>query len=273
MTRKLFVAFVLMLSLIGCAHRHVDLSADPQTAVERARARSLPFAMQASYTVHIRSAKGVATTRGLMILSRPASFRVEVMGAMGTPLVSAISDGRGLAVYNGQIPAFYRTDNAVAALAALSGGAVRLDDALDLLSGTLPLRDAPVLKAETTEAGVAITLQGREDVLVDALIDPDSGLMRTVGVRRGDEPPLLSLTYGEAVKVGKTKMPRSVSLDVPSLDLSVEITVSGWEELGVVPDAFSTAAPGSMTALDLVAAVNEAIEKRSAAQQDARPEP
>ena len=78
---------------------------------------------------------------------------------------------------------------------------------------------------------------------------------------------------GRAVKVGRSQLPGSFTLDVPALDLGVTITVDSWDELGQIPDVFTLTPPAGAAQKDLLQALQEEAVKRWVESVEPRPQP
>ena len=266
--RRLAIAALLGLgALAACGPKRGPTIDDPAAFLAHARARDVPFALQARFSVRIQTEKGDLSTTGGMLLHQPDRLRVEVYSPVGTPLLYLVSDGRALHLWDQTKETFYRGDDAVGVLAELAGGAVGLPDVVALLTGTLPLAEATVLAVESLDEGVVVALQGREGVWVRAIVDPRTELLRSMALYEGAPPPsvaevpsaeaLLSVTYTDLIRVGKSRLPEEIALSVPSLGLNVEVEVVSWDELGRIPDAFGFQPPTGATELDLIKTLQE----------------
>ncbi len=271
--RTLIHASILGCALLfGCAHRSSGGAADPTEVLAAARAARQPFALRGAFSVTLRRGDTSVSTRGAMVLHEPDQFRVEVMGPVGTPLVIVASDGRALNVYSAQNMTLYQGSNAPAALRELTGGALTLADVVRVLTGHLPLPGAEVRSQSVDEAGVMVTLAGPEGAEVSAHLNPKTALMNDLSVSRAGES-MLKLSYGRAVKVGRSQLPGSFTLDVPALDLGVTITVDSWDELGQIPDVFTLTPPAGAEQKDLLQALQEEAVKRGVESVEPRPQP
>lgn len=271
--RTLLHASILACALLsGCAHRASGGAADPTEVLAAARAARQPFALRGAFSVTLRRGDTSVSTRGALVLHEPDQFRVEVMGPVGTPLVIVASDGRALNVWSAQNMTFYRGPNAPAALRELTGGALALADVVKVLTGQLPLPAAEVRSQAVDEAGVAVTLAAPEGAEVGAHLDPKTALLRDLSVSRAGQS-LLTLSYGRAVKVGRSQLPGAFELDVPALDLGLSIRMESWDELGQIPDVFTLAPPPGAEQKDLVEALEEEAVKRGVEGAEPRPQP
>lgn len=262
--RTLFLA--LLIGVTACAKRAETPVADPAAVLAEARARRVPFALRGAFSVTLEREGAELGTRGGLVLHPPDRFRVEVLGPVGTPLVILASDGVALHVWNAQDQVFYRGDDAGAVLEELTGGAVTLADVVRLLTGTLPLPDAPVRSATADGRDVSVVLEGGEGVTVLAQIDGRSALLQEIAVRRA-LTRLLTLTYGDPTRVGRQVLPGLIELEVPALPLTAKVEMESWDELGQIPEVFSLSPPSGAAVEDLVASL------KAAAEEAGRPRP
>lgn len=252
-----------LLLLSGCAHRGGGPAvSDPAAVVARARAAAMPFALQARYAVDIHQGNREISTRGGLVLDRGARFRVEVFGPLGTPALVLASDGTALHVWNQSNSTFYRGDQAKAALETLTGGGVGLADLGRILTGRVPLPGAPVLSASADGDAVALSLDAGGGAVLDARIDPKSGLLSRLSVQRAGEPAQVAVDYGRSVRVGGERLPATLTLAVAALDLEVELRFESWDQLGQIPDVFSLAPPPGSVEKDLLESLKEAAERQ-----------
>lgn len=252
--------FSSILGLSACGKRAPSAAADPAEVLARARERSLPFALRGAFSVTIHRGDAELSTRGGLVLHAPDRFRVEVLGAVGTPALIVASDGEAIDVWSAQDQIFYSGPDASAVLAELSGGAVRLDDVVRVLTATLPLPDAPVASATLDGRDADLVIDAAPGVQLWAQVDGRSGLLSSMRVVR-DAASLIEASYPSTKRIGRTELPWELSLEVPSLQLRVDIDMQSWDELGQVPEVFDLTAPEGATEKDLVTALKEAAAK------------
>lgn len=255
--------FALSLGLVACAKGGPAGAADPTEVLAEARARKLPFALRGAFSVTIHRGEADLSTRGGLVLHAPDQFRVEVLGPVGTPALIVASDGAAINVWNAQDQIYYSGPDAAAVLAELSGGAVQLSDVVRVLTATLPMPAAPVASSSPEGRAAAYVLSGPEGVQLRARVDGRSGLVQQLTVER-EGAALLSASYPGTKKIGRTELPTEMTLDVPALQLKVDISMQSWDELGQVPDVFDLAAPSGATVKDLVTTLREAADKAGA---------
>lgn len=252
----------LCLFLLACGPKTPTATGpmDPAAVLAAARAPLEAAPLRASYGIKISSASGTVATRGSLLLLAPDHFRVDILGGLGTPVVSLICDGAALAVWDGRSSAFYRADDAVGALGVATLGAVKLSDAVALLSGRLPLPDAEQLGAGAADGAVSLLLQPVEGVRAAAVIDGSTALLRALTLTREGQDPAVILEYGPPDKDSPRPLPGSLTAHAPSLGLQVEIDFKSWELLEAAPPAFNTQPPGKLVAQDLIGKLKEMSE-------------
>lgn len=258
MMRRLLLTFTLLLA--GCAKHDAGSGADPATLLAEARARSLPYALRGSFSVTLRRGDAEVSTRGGMVLHAPDQFRVEINGPVGTPAVIVASDGTAINVWDATKQVYYSGPDAASVLGELTGGAVSLSDVVRVLTATLPLPEATVASSSVEGHDLSLVMTGAQEVSVAAMVDGRTSLLRTLDVRRAQDP-LVHLSYGRGKRVGKMTLPWEFSLDAPSLDLGLDIEMESWDELGQVPQVFNLTAPKGATEKDLVESLKESAEK------------
>ena len=266
--RATTTAALAALMVAGGCRRGPEAPVDQSSAgvIAAARARAVPRALQAGFSVTLKGTATEGTTRGGLVLHQPDNLRVDIFTPLNTPLAYIASDGQALHAWLQQERVFFRGDDASAVLDETLGGLGGVGDAVDLLTGTLPLEDAEVLDARyDEEAGLLqVVLQGPRDVEVRAGLET-SGALRTLDiVQPGDEAPavLVEVDYPDYVRVEGHDLPAEISLHAPSLGWTVGIKVDTWNVLGQIPEVFTLAPPPGAAERDLVEALQEMAARR-----------
>jgi hypothetical protein len=251
----------------GAARRRgPSASADELEALVSAmRGADAPFALQGRFSVRLESPGVSGTTKGALVLHQPDRFRIEIHSPFGTPMVLIASDGQALHAWAAKDNRFFRGDDAAAVLSQLTAGAVALSDVNAMLTGALPLPQAPVLDlAEDDEGLVRLTLAGPEAVQVRAVLDPRTQRTRQLRVLRAEGPgagpvpglptgeTLLQVDYLEVARVGRSLLPEQLRVSLPTLGWSLELEFLSWDELGRIPEVFALTPPPGATERDLV---------------------
>jgi hypothetical protein len=246
----------MLLALLACVHKGLPPSprADELDAIlARATSRVLPApGVKATFRIDVRWREEGGSTVGAFVLHPPDDLRVEIMTPLHTPLVLAATDGTAVHAYLAKGNVFLRGDDAVDALEAFAGGAIRPDDLIDLLAGIPPLDgSAPVWK-EGIPGGVRATYEGPAGTTVRIDVDAPTAALRSFEVHYGDEQ-LFVATYGEPVKGA----PYPRSLRVRSTRLALALDFQHWEELGAAPNVFLLTPPPNSVERDLLEALEE----------------
>lgn len=283
----------LLLSLLGmtvllpsCAPRRAAQRAFDQSGetlmvtVDAVRAAKAPFALQGRFSVRLESPGASGTVQGALILHQPDRFRIELLTPFGTPLFYVASDGRALNAWAQRDGIYYQGDDARRVLDELTGGAVALSDVNALLTGLLPLPDAPIIGLSEDDDGmVQVVLQAPDRVRVLAVLDPKEELTRELRVVRVDSESTLPITdeavpkgetlvevrYLESMRVGRTRLPEDVVVSLPTLGWTLELAFQSWDELGQIPEVFDLPPPPGATVMDLVETLQALAEQRGAA--------
>lgn len=287
---RLVEGLVLALVLPACragardaTRRSPDMALDQlMVTVDAVRAAQAPFALQGRFSVRLESPGSSGSTKGALILHRPDRFRIELLTPLGTPLLYLASNGKALHAWSQRDGRFYRGDDAGQVLAQLTGGAVGLADVNALLTGMLPLPDAPIVSVDEDEQGmVRLSLQAPQDVRVLAILDPHELITRELRVVRldpGEDLPvqgmsdgvltggetLVEVRYAEVKRVGGNRLPEQILVSLPTLGWSLELEFLSWDELGQIPEVFELVPPAGAVEADLVATLRELAEKQAA---------
>ncbi len=269
----------------ACAPRRaardaLDRSDDAlMVTVDAVRGAKAPFALRGRFSVRLDSPGASGTVQGAVILHQPDRFRVELLTPFGTPLLYVASNGSALHAWSQRDGVFYRGNDAARVLDQLTGGAVGLADVNAVLTGMLPLPDAPVeALSEDDEGMVRLTLQAPNDVQLRAVLDPKEELTRELlVVRTGQEPSLplaagimptgetmVEVRYDETRRVGRNRLPERVKVSLPTLGWTLDLDFQSWDELGQIPEVFELAPPNGALEQDLVETLRDLAEKQAA---------
>ena len=266
--RPLLLALLLAVLATACHKKVVRaIAEDSRSVVEDFRHRPVPFALQARFSFSLQGPQLSGASTGVLVLHAPDRFRLEILTPLSTPLMVIASDGQHLNAYRHDEQVFYRGDDAPAVLSSMLAGQVGVSDILALITGGLPLPDAPIVEA--TDQGdhtVRAVLQGPEDVQVVAILAPRRGILSELGVVRQSEPVVV-VHYGDDVRLRRVHLPEEVTIEMPALGWTLSLAVQSWDELGVIPDAFTLAPPKGAEERDLVQTLTDLR------QQAARPSP
>jgi hypothetical protein len=243
------------------------------SVVDELRGRPLPRALQARFQIRMGGDGQTGSTSGAIITHMPDQFRLEILTPLGTPMISVASDGAAIHAWSQQRAAFYRGDDALEVLGELTGGAVGMTDVLQLLTGGLPLPDAPILSTEATDEGVVFVLEAPEDVRIRALVMPQKMLVRRVEI--GKAPTADSAEISELfavfdiadhMRIDGAMYPEELTISVPPVGWVIELTFHTWDELGQIPDVFELSAPPDAHQEDLERTLRDAAERQDLGQ-------
>ncbi|HCH66597.1 MAG TPA: hypothetical protein DFR83_27575, partial [Deltaproteobacteria bacterium] len=255
--RRVVLGLVLAVPMVGCGPKKIPAAAADQV-VHEIRSRKLPRALQARFQIRVESNGQSGSTKGAIITHVPDQFRLEILTPLGTPMLSVASNGTAVHAWSQQLNTFFRGDDALAVLSELTGGAVTMSDVLQLLTGGLPLPDAPVLETTAREEGVWLVLAGPSDVRVRALVSPKKRLVRRVEIGRAataESAEMVDLVavfdVSDHMRIDGALYPEEMTIDIPPLGWTLELTFHTWDELGQIPAVFEMPVPPGANVADL----------------------
>lgn len=267
---------VLALGLVGtgCGPKRVS-KAEATRVVDDLRSRPLPRAMQARFQIRLDNGGQGGSTSGAIITHMPDQFRLEILTPLGTPMISVASNGTAIHAWSQQKTTFYRGDDAFQVLGELTGGAVDMADVLQLMTGGLPLPDAPVLTTEATDEGVIFVLGAPENVRVRALVAPKRKLVKRVEIGKAptaDSPEIAELyavfDIADHMRIDGALYPEELTIEMPPVGWTLDLTFHTWDELGQIPDVFELPVPPNAHVADLEKTLRAAAERNNLAQPD-----
>ena len=284
-----FLLSLLWLGVAACAPKEGARSPrrDPSAVVEQQRDAPAPFALQARFDITVKGPATGGSTKGGLVMHAPDRLRVEILTPLGTPFYTLATDGRALHVWSPRDTTFYRGDDALVVLGALSGGAVSPADLLSIFMARLPLPEAPLLSAVAVDRDVAVVLGAPkvpgcaeggaaaglrcEDLRLRALLDPRKDVVLSLELGRSGPDGGLELaetfatvTYSDFRRVGRAWLPEGLVVSLPSLGWTLEVEVNAWDELGAIPDAFGLVPPPGAVQKSLVETLTRLAEQRKA---------
>jgi outer membrane biogenesis lipoprotein LolB len=258
--------------VVGCGPKRVSRT-EATRVVEELRSRPIPRSLQARFQIKVGSASGSGSTTGAMVTHMPDKFRLEILTPLGTPMITVASNGEAIHAWSQQRATFYRGDDALKVLGELTGGAVDMTDVLRLLTGGLPLHDAPVLATEAREDGVLVVLGAPGDVRIRALIAPKKRLVRRVDIGLAPSSDSIEISELYAVfdihdhmRIDGAHYPEEMLVELPPVGWTLELTFHTWDELGVIPDVFDIEPPAGGHVEDLEATLRKAADQQQLGQ-------
>lgn len=256
-------------ALVACGPKRLG-RAEADALVTALRSRPLPRSLSARFHLKLGEGLGGGTTSGGLVTHMPNRFRLEILSPLGTPMVSVASDGSAIHAWNQQSGTFYQGDDAHAVLDELTGGAVGLADVLQLLTGGLPLADAPVLHTEARPDHVLVVLGAPGNLRLRAQVDNKRSLVQRVAIgRAGAEDSadidelFVVVETPDHLRVDGGWYPETLVLTAPALGWSLTLEFHTWDELGQIPDVFSLSPPPGARIEDLEESLREAAEREA----------
>jgi hypothetical protein len=243
------VGLICTAVLTGCggALPALSTSQTPETVLEQARARPSPDPVQARYHLKIRSKpmELAGSTGGALIFDRPGQGHLAVLGPLGAPLVTLTSDGTGLAVDLVRDRRHLLGLDAETVMREVTGGIVGIDDLFGILIGDIPLDEARIKSQVEREDGTAqLVLQGPRKSTLMVILNPETGTpISMVAIGKAGRRLLVAEYEPFVAHDGDQWVPSVVHVEVPQLELTVDLRFKWWKTLDAVPDVFSLDAP------------------------------
>lgn len=244
-------ALALVALLAGCA-RQAPGAAGERTAeavLAAARARSVPDPLQGRFSIRLRSKQldVAGSTGGAIVLDPPGRGHVAIFGPLGGPWYTLTTDGDAVAVVATREQRHYVEEDADALVAMLVPGLRDVDELFGLLVGQVPLDDERLQGLRVLDDGrVMALLDGSGGVLVSVVLRPEDGTPASLVAQRGDDR-LLAATFGAFQPGAGALLPTEVAVEVPSLDLRVDLSYRSWRSPDTPPDVFGLGAPPGFT--------------------------
>lgn len=251
-----------LLLLFGCAKtmKPEAPTREPEMVLEMARARAIPDPLQGKFTFKIRSKvlDVAGTTNGVILTDRPGKGHVAILGPLGGPLFTLSSDAVGVSVLLPRDKRHLLALDAEEVLEDVAPGLAELDDLFGLFLGDVPVDDARLRDVQKLdEERVLVVLEGPDETLIAVTLRTSVGTPESVIVQRPGGERLLAATFAPYEAVDGALMPTQVAVEVPKLDLRVDLTYRSWKVLDEVPPVFGLEAPGGFTTESLEHFVQE----------------
>lgn len=224
-----------------------EVAGDPAGVLAMARAREVDPAMQARFNIKLRSKQLeiAGSTGGGIVLGRPGKGRLDIFPPIGSgALLTVASDGEAIAVWIAKARRHLEASSAELVIRETTNGAAGIDDVLAVLQGDLPFDDAAVRRlVKLPDGTIRLTLMGPEKTRVLADLDPTDGTPRRLEALGKKGEVLLVVGYDGFSDVDGQLLPDQVDLEVPALDLTVQLKYKTWKRLDEPPDVFALAPP------------------------------
>lgn len=259
---RYFCIFVLYFTLCGCGPRSqpTPAPAPRDDLVDMARARPIADILQARFHIKLRSSvlDLAGSTGGGLVVERPGRGYLAILGPLGSPLLTAASDGEAMGVMIAKGKRYLVAEDAEQVLSETTSGVAGMDDVLALLVGDLPFDKAAITSSKVVEpSGRQVEFSGPSGTRVEAIIDARTATPRALSAFDEKGGLVLKAEYGEFEAIGESLMPKSVDLFVPELGLTIGLRYKGWSTPEEAPDVFKIESPEGMT----VESLNEMIAK------------
>lgn len=237
MTRLLPLAALL----VACHPRELPAPdvTDPAALYARAQAEAPSGAVYAPFDVVLALPDQRLSLNGVLVVSPPGRFRVELKGPIGPAQLVLTCDGTDVRVWVAPKAQFYVVDEADAALGTLLGadGVRGAELVAALLLGRVPdLGVAPTLRAEgpvgtllwrrADDARFQVGLDGRTAHVFDARADDPTG----------------QLVFWAAYKPTAT-FPSALAVQLPTLHAEADVRFREWAPATPTDAAFRMEAP------------------------------
>ena len=102
---------------------------------------------------------------------------------------------------------------------------------------------------------------------IRALVAPKKKLVRRVEIGRAlssDSPDIVDLVavfdVSDYMRIGGAQYPEEMTIDIPPVGWTLELTFHTWDELGQIPDVFDLQAPAGSKVADLEQTLRNAAE-------------
>jgi hypothetical protein len=211
------------------------------------RTRPVPDPTQARFTIkmHSKPLKIIAPRLGGgLVVDRPDRAFLVILDPLGSPVLELATDGRRVVFVNHHDRQYVTQDNAAASLGDITNGALTLPDVVGMLIGLLPIDQARVMTEERTPEGLELVrFEGPQGLLVTTWVDPTTATPRRVEVDNAKHERVVNATYQPFAVVDGSLLPSQVDLEVPSVELTVNVDFRVWKPIASAPDVFSPPPP------------------------------
>lgn len=235
----------LLALLLGCPPRPPPVPiapTDPMALLEYARTRPAPGPTAGSFSIRIETPETRAGASGSLVVSLPNTFRLEVRGPIGGPVLVVACDGTALNAWQAQNNTFFDGADVGERLAALTGGVADLGTVASLLLGRVPDLGAPAAVA-FTDAGPLYVWESADHRRLLLGLDARTG--RLVSFEAVDADGQRWVTAA----VEPDTFPERLQLAFPVKRIAVDLEFTRWIGVSPDPSVFSlTPPPGAAIA-------------------------
>lgn len=252
-TRALVVG--LMLAVVGCKKPlPTGPTLEEDALVKLMRARDVPNISSARLSVKMHSKPlGIAAPplAGGLVIERPNRAYIVVKDPIGSPVLTITTDGDSAAMMNSRDKEWIVAEDAAMSLGSATEGQISMDDVVSLLLGLVPVGQDMVKDRRESDEGVHLDIEGPGGTSLDVLMDAVNATPRSVTVDDKDGRRLVNATYDPFSMVGESWMPTHLLLEVPSVELKVNVRYKTWKPLETAPDVFKLDPPKGFTVIPM----------------------
>lgn len=234
-----------LLLLVGCHHRGpvgVDPTltqpADALVAAEATRNVGLVPVM-AKFNLQLQSPKDAVNAQGMLLVSPPNRFRIEISGPIGPPALVIASDGTAV---NALLPGkgiYYAGPDAETALRGLTGGAAGLDVVTALLVGQF-VQPGPLGPSVPESGGWTWSWTREDGTRLAETLGAAGGKLVALDVTKADGGSLLA---ADLVPTPGSPWPASMHVELAPIGTTADVRFSSWQAAAPSATAFTLAAP------------------------------
>ncbi len=255
--------------LLGCPKTDAPLMAKrkPSQVVQAAHQRALPDALQARFQIKMRSKplKMAGSTGGGLLLARPGKMRLDIFAPIGPPLLKMTTDGEGLTVLVMRDRKGLVADDAERLMRSATGGAAGMDDLIAIFVGDLPFQDAKPKSSKRVEGGIEVRFEGPKKTRIHVVLDESDGALRRLEAFDAQDNTVLIARIEAYQLFDSYRLPTVVQLEVPAVELTLDIKYKKWLILDEEPKGFERSVPDSFESKSLQTVLDE-LKKKSAQQ-------
>lgn len=268
-------AWLLALVLGACVKKPVVPTGprlEDDELLKVVRERPVDDILQARFSIKVRSPKlGIVAPRlaGALVISRPDNAWIAVYDPVGSPVVQLASDGERVIFLNSRDREAVVQTAAGDVLGEVTGGRFAMADIVDILLGMLPVDRLDAVGKEDTPEGVRYTFEGPGGLGIAAWVDPSVGTPLRLEVAGKDGLVSVSASYVSFITTEEGRlMPAGIAVEVPSVELTLDLAFKSWKPLPEPPDLFAPPVPEGYTTMTFAAFGERA--RKQAAEKEAR---